>query len=214
MDWVTFDQEKDGMTTAQEDLLADLFMAQFDDKYHNPRMDKFRSLYRLSKLAKGGNILELGTYHGGGAIACGWGAQASGRHVQVYTIDDYVKKKEWIGYGVFVPEDKDVFLKNIEKAGVKEDVHLVQMEADEAQKWWMDNRKPIALLFWDLGGQRLFGDFVKWHTFIEVGGIFAVHDTADCKFGFTTVKNVAEAAGVWKYEGQMPGFVYLLRRLA
>lgn len=213
MDWDMISNQNEGLSPEQEGLLAELFMKQFPDPYHNPRMDKARSLYKLAKLAKGGCVVELGTYHGCGAIACAWGTQAAGRHVQVYTVDDYVRKPEWIGNDWYVPEDKGVFLANVERAKVKENVHLIQLDADAAQAWWPSTGHAISLFFWDLGGQRLFDDFVKWHTFVEKGGLFAVHDTGDCKFGFNTVKVIAEAAGAWKFEGQMQGYVYLLRRL-
>ena len=51
------------------DLLAELFMGKFSDPYNNPRMRKCEALYQMAKEAKGGCIVELGTYRGCGAIA-------------------------------------------------------------------------------------------------------------------------------------------------
>lgn len=204
--------DKSVMSAEQEALQAELFCSHFPDPFHNPRIDKARSLYRLGYAAQGGCILELGTYHGCGTIALAWGAEAAGRYVQVYTIDPYIKQSGWIGEP-YVPEDKGIFLDNVAKAGVTGCVHLVQMGADEALPWWGEQKHAVSVLFWDIGGDRLLGDFIKWHVFVGEGGLFAVHDTSDRKFGFDTVSGIAQAAGVWKFEGQMPGYVYMLRRV-
>lgn len=209
MDWDTNSERKDDMTPEQEGLMAELFMAQFPDKYHNSRIDKARSLYRLAKLARVGRILELGTYHGCGAIALAWGAAAGKRNLVVQTCDDFKEKKGWIGepYG---PEDMKIFLGNVARAEVK--VELFNCTEEELYPKWEQWKHPIALLFWDIGGDRLLSDFIKWHSFIAPGGAFAIHDTADCKFGFQQVRAIALATGTWTFERQMPGYVYVLRR--
>ncbi len=204
--------DRSRLSKRQEALLADLFMEQFPDPYQNPRMDKARSLYKLAREAKGGVIVELGTYHGCGAISLAWGTAAGGK-LPVITIDDYTPKRGWIGepYG---PQDRVKFWNNVHLAGMGKKIELLEMDVDAALEYWIEDIQPapVALLFWDIGGKRLFEDFLKWSSLIVQGGVFAIHDTADCKFGLDQVRLKAQAAGEWKYEGMLPGYVYVLRR--
>lgn len=203
----------DKLSTRQESLLADLFMDQFPNQLDNPRMDKARSLYKLAREAVGGVIVELGTYHGCGAISLAWGTSA-GHHLPVFTIDDYLSKNGWIGEA-YEPQDREIFWRNVHIAGMGKKIELLEINADAANHGWLEGipASPIALLFWDIGGARLFDDFIKWQSLIVKGGVFAIHDTADKKFGFDQVCLLAQAAGEWKFEGMMPGYVYVLRRL-
>jgi hypothetical protein len=202
-----------GMTKKQVNLLAELFMGQFPDPYHNPRIDKAISLYTLAQSVKDGVILELGTYHGCGSIALAWGAMKGATvdtiPIPVITCDDYTPKRGWIGepYG---PEDKAIFFHNVAKARVK--VSLMEMDESALLAQWAKMQKPfIGLLFWDLGGGRLVSDFERWSPLVMPGGVFAIHDTGDRKFGTSKVIGYAEQHG-WTYEVEMAGFIYVLRR--
>src|SRR5574341_1681203 len=129
------------MSEEQEKLLAELFMGQFHDRYHNPRMDKARSLFALAGEVKSGAIVELGTYHGCGAISLAWGALG----LPVITIDDYTEKKGWIGepYG---PKDRGIFRESIARAGVTIQITLFDMDVDKVSDWWLTVRNDIGLL--------------------------------------------------------------------
>lgn len=200
------------LTVEQRELLRELFMAGMfkqADEYDNPRMRKAESLYQLATVANG-PILEIGTYQGCGAISLYWGSQAGTRQ-PVMTCDDYTSKKGWIGES-YTTVDKDIFLKNLHRANAK--VRLFQMDASTLLDKWKVRQPWIGLLFWDIGGERLFDDFVRWNAYILPGGVFAIHDTANKAFGFDRVRLLALATGSWECEElPMPGWVYILRRI-
>jgi len=150
-------------------------------------------LYHYAKEARGGMIVELGAYVGKCAIILAFGTRA-GAELKVYTIDAYKKRRGPHGesYG---PRDKKVFLKNIATAGV--DVELIQMDIDEAfalhEYFW---KQGLALVYWDIGGDRIGHDFSNWSRFVVPGGFFLSKNTYN---PFDSVPVILEALeeGSW-----------------
>jgi len=148
-----------------------------------PRREKCRALFRHAQRVKNGCIVELGTAHGTGAIALALGA---GKGTQVFTIDDFAKRKGWATepYG---PENERTCTENCGKAGV--DVTIVKAPAEMAHKEWF---VPINLLHWDLGMfSGMSRDFQNWDKFMVKGGKFLMHDTMDRKLGSIELEHYA-----------------------
>lgn len=174
-----------------KDLLAELFMDQFQNRYHNPRMEKCNVLYRLAQEAQGGAIVEFGTFHGCGAISLAFGSR-DGNGCPVYTIDDYPQERiGWAGerYG---SKDEAVFWHNVELAGVS--IQLLKQPVASAVKEWS---QPASLIFWDTAGDRMLDDFRSWSPYMVPGSLFVMHDTGDKRFGSPQVIQVALREG-WK----------------
>lgn len=204
--------KQDGMTAGQYALLEELFMDVFPDRRNNPRMMKSETLYKLAKQAHSGAIVELGTWHGNGAISLAWGTRA-GNGCPVHTVDPFVESYGWIGEP-YHPEDLDIFRANI--ARTKVGIHLHQMTSQDAARAWIG---PIALLFWDVGGKgpdetRAFlqSDFDAWGPHVIPGGLYAVHEPGDHQFGGRSLIERAQESGAWGEVVQYAGYVWTLRR--
>lgn len=146
-----------------------------------PRADKCHSLYNLAKSAKApGVILELGTYHGCGALALYFGTQAGGR-LQVVTVDDYEEKQGWAGepYGA---ADEFTAVQNFINAGVpKPEIFMWKAECNAAAKGFPH---IVSLFWWDLGcANRIEFDVIAWRRRFRDGTLVALHDTADGRLG-------------------------------
>jgi hypothetical protein len=72
-------------------LLRRLFCSTPTETTNDIRMARLEALYELGKVAAGGAIVELGTYHGAGATAL-WMGTRDGHGCDVYTIDDYADR--------------------------------------------------------------------------------------------------------------------------
>jgi predicted O-methyltransferase YrrM len=153
------------------------------DPMPKPRLYKCAALYNLARVAEGpGAIVELGTFHGIGAIALWYGSVAESR-LPVYTIDAYTPRKGWANerYG---PDDREIAYKNYATAGilpkvldgrpffapVRDDIY------DAALTWQI----PISLFFWDLGcSNSVDQSLTAWEKHFKPGTIIALHDTSD-----------------------------------
>lgn len=163
-------------------------------------------LFNLASEVENGCIVELGTFHGAGTIVLARGARA-GYGAPVYTIDDYIEKRGWIGepYG---PKDKAVFRKNIREAGVH--VTLIQKDHHEAARFW---NEPIGYLGWDSGSKKTFWkDWLEWSKHILVGGVAVIRDTAHGDLGATI--RIPEICATGEFvEEEYVGGVTVLRRV-
>lgn len=174
-----------------KDLLAELFMDQFKNRYGNPRMEKCEALYQMGKFAWGGAIVEFGTFHGCGAISLALGSR-DGNGCPVYTIDDYPQERfGWAGER-YCSEDEATLWANVALAEVM--VNLINKPVHEAAKEW---EGPISLIFWDTAGDDMLGDWRAWSPFMVPGSLFAMHDTGDKRFGSPAVIRAAIDEG-WK----------------
>jgi predicted O-methyltransferase YrrM len=168
-----------------KELLAELFMGDFANPMSNNRMAKCEALYQMAREAWGGAIVELGTYHGCGAISLASGSR-DGNCCPIYTIDDYPDERVgWAGER-YCSEDEAIFWENIELADI--DVTLIKKPVPEAFKEW---NQPISLIFWDISGDDMLGDFMSWSRYLIPGALFAMHDTGDKRFGSPEVIRAA-----------------------
>lgn len=168
-----------------------------------PRRQKCKTLYRLAKRSTG-NIVELGTWHGNGAITLCLGKAPN---QLVFTIDDFKAKKGWAGesYG---PDDKAMFHKNCDSAKVYP--VLIAKSIEEAIKEWS---LPIGLLFWDTGQNSVDAAMKQWEPFIEPGGILALHDTYSNIFKANEYMRKMVSDGKYCQYEVMPGGVHVAVKL-
>lgn len=171
------------------------------------RMNRLAALYELGKAAKGGCIVELGTYHGAGSTAMWLGTQR-GYACDVYTIDDYLPHTGPAGetYGI---EDYYKFSALLQVSGAMF-CHFFKSFQAAAKVW----NKPVVLLYWDGIEQTIVQDFMAWRQHIVIGGTFAVHDHID-QFGTQSWFDALSFRDEWKrgpeYHG---GGIYTVVRLA
>lgn len=169
------------------DLIADWFCGTFADPYRNPRMAKSLGLYRLAASApSSGTIVELGAYHGNGAVSLAAGA--GGKRI-VFTIDDFDHHVDWVGNNPG-RADKALLLLNIQESRLP--ISWIDRSTEEMAKiWW----QPIALLFWDTGSDSLVDDFEVWSKHLVSGGMFVMHDTDERQFHSDEVTRLAVERG-------------------
>ena len=162
------------------------------------RRHKIRTLYELATEAQGGCIVELGAYHGLGAINLALGAR-DGSGPKVYTVDDFLARTAHAGQ-TYVPENKAQFLKNILDAGV--DVTLVNADIFQAADTWTE---PIALLVGDTGDHSPDQFFQAWGRHIVPGGVFAHKMEEPRPFNFMPAD--------WRRWREVPaGLVYSIKK--
>ena len=133
-------------------------------------------LTRLASEVEEGCIVEVGSYRGMSTIAIAKGAAA---HVPVYAIEPHECFKGVLG-GVFGPEDRRAFFENMLRAGVVEQVRLVNLSSEVVAPGW---RLPVGLLWID-GDHRYEAvrrDFECWVPHLR--GKVAFHDTIQPMLG-------------------------------
>jgi len=163
-------------------------------------------LYNLAKNVEKGVIVELGTHHGYGAIALAFGTRA-GHNRPVYTVDDYVGRKDWIRTK-YPPSDYNTFQNNIAATGTTEIIHIKKSAFDAGAEWCTDaylnkhNVGPahfvykVGLLYIDTGNAETTKyDFWAWAPHIMKGGIVAMRDTNARNVGTDIVAKQAVKTG-------------------
>jgi predicted O-methyltransferase YrrM len=166
-------------------------------------MVKSIGLYQLAATVKQGVIVEIGTYHGNGAIALASGAV--GR--TVYTIDDYADYVGWIGehYGA---ADRVIMQEHLRQVNLP--IEWIDSSSERAALKW---DKPIGLLYWDIGGaEPLRADFERWGRHVMSGGLFVIHDTLDRKFESDVIIRRAMTGGLWEAGPQLPMLYCLVKK--
>lgn len=143
------------------------------DQMPKHRIDKCRSLHHLASITPSGIIVELGTYHGIGAIALYYGS-CSGKNLGVFTVDDYVKKRGWAGE-IYEFDDIRKAKGNFREANAR----VYQIIGDAESVGYAIGEVKIGLLFWDTGSYNVIKDTENWIDKIIPGGFFVIHDTAD-----------------------------------
>lgn len=154
-------------------------------------------LYKMAMNTTEGCIVELGTFHGAGTIQLCLGTRA-GSNLPVYTIDDYTRKKGWIGE-TYKPRDRRKFRRNLRRAGVE--AFLIKMDIDEAVIGW---EAPIGLWYHDVGRvqnrpNRFWSDWIKWNKHILPGGHALIKDTEHGDFGATEKIDLILGTGAWEH---------------
>lgn len=171
-------------------LLKRLFCSTDVETTNVIRMHRLEALYELGKAARGGCIVELGTYYGAGATAMWFGTQR-GYACDVYTIDDYLPHTGPAGetYGI---EDYYTFSALLQSSGAMF-CHFFKSFRAAAKMW----TKPVALLYWDGIEDTLASDVFAWARHIIIGGTVAIHDHID-QFHTQEFIKYFEGNGKWK----------------
>jgi predicted O-methyltransferase YrrM len=137
-----------------------------------PRVEKCEVLYDLAKNVDNGCIVELGTYHGIGAITLYFGAEA-GHGADVFTVDDYKTRSGWAGE-VYAAPDQYIYYDNVKKTRAQP-LFIKSSFEWLGYTWW----PPIGLLFWDAGMPKpaMLKHIREWFPVVVEGGIIYLHDT-------------------------------------
>lgn len=166
------------------------------DEYQNSRVAKLRGLFALASSIKQGAIVELGVWRGRGLIALAFGA-AYGAQVPVYGVDHWLY--EVLEGQAYRPGDAVVCVEKLDRAGQLAaklgktfDAQLITGEVSEIAEAW--TREPVGLIHWDVGVD-LEEHFQGWSRLLLPGGIFAIHDTKDRRFGSDRVIDAALSRG-------------------
>ncbi len=136
--------------------------------------DECLLLMRLASQVREGVIVEIGSYRGRSAIALAMGA-SRGPSAPVYAIEPHEDFTGVLG-GRFGPDDKKVFQRNIERAGLSRAIHLTSATSETAAKSW---NLEIGLLWID-GDHRYEAvkkDFELWSPFLNTDGRIAFDDS-------------------------------------
>lgn len=142
------------------------------------RIFKYNVLMSEASRVESGVIVELGTYHGAGAVALAIGTQLTHK-VPVYTIDDYSYKTGWAGEA-YTNEDERIFKSKMFEYPDLE-IRFIKGNISNISLQWS---RQIGLLFWDLGCMdRMLADIWAWGRFIIPNGRVIIHDTFDFKLG-------------------------------
>lgn len=155
-------------------------------------------LSNLASTIKSGCIVEIGSYRGRSTIALAWGSKL-GHNVPVYAIEPHLPFRGALG-GVFGPQDRVQFFKNVLFAGVPEVVNLVNLKSEDAAKGW---NQRISLLWID--GDHTYKavkrDFTSWEPFVVNGGLIAFHDSVNPELGpYKLLKEIISSGGLDQIE--------------
>jgi len=152
-------------------------------------------LFNLASRISSGCIVEIGSYRGRSTVALASGSM-TGSRVAVYAIEPHESFTGALG-GVFGPQDRKEFFKNVLRTGVGEIVRLVNLPSKVVSKGW---DKEIALLWID-GDHKYEAvrrDFDCWEPFVVKGGIIAFHDSKDPELGPSKVIDEAISSRKFK----------------
>jgi len=131
-------------------------------------------LTRLAREVEEGCIVEIGSWRGMSTIALAKGAQ-----VPVYAIEPHEQFTGVLG-GTFGPIDRRAFFENLLRAGVVEQVRLVNLSSEVVTPGW---QMPVGLLWID-GDHRYEAvrrDFDSWEPHLR--GKVAFHDAIQPTLG-------------------------------
>jgi hypothetical protein len=138
------------------------------------------ALYELARDARGGAVVEVGSYRGRSAVALGLGARDGGR-APVFAFDPHEPFVGVLG-GEFGPADRAAFYRAMLDTGCFEHVRLVNLSSEVVAPGW---RAPIALLFLD--GDHTYGgvrrDWDCWSGALAPGATVAFDDATDPELG-------------------------------
>ena len=153
-------------------------------------------------VAPGGRIVEIGSFRGRSTIMLALGAPEG---VEVVAIDPHAGNdrgpQEISGFEAEAADDHEVFVANLEKAGVLDRVTVVRKFSHEAHA---DVAGEVDLLWVD--GAHRYGpahdDLRQWGDRVRPGGRMMVHDSW-CSVGVTLATLAAVTVkGGWRYDGR------------
>jgi len=149
-----------------------------------------------SRVPRGGNIVELGSYRARSTIALAMGARLAG--ATVYAVDyhpDYIAVDT--AYGMF---DNQAYYENVARHGVGGVIKTLNISSFEASCLWQMHKEPIDLLWIDAGHQyeEVKEDFTLWNYHVTPNGKIAMHDTSGHFPDVSRFVDELLAAGEWK----------------
>jgi predicted O-methyltransferase YrrM len=134
-------------------------------------------LYLLARDVPGpGVILEIGSYKGLATVALAYGARHGG-HAQVHTVDPHTGDRQDLeARELNVLSSEADFRRNIERAGVVEEVVAYTMTSDELSSRWQAGE--IRVLFIDgwHSYDAVASDLSNWVPRLATGGVVVVDD--------------------------------------
>lgn len=158
---------------------------------------------RARALEPGSRIVEIGSFRGRSAIVLG---HAAAEQVEVVAIDPHAGNdrgpSEWSGPAEAGQGDHEIFLDNLERAGVAGRVRYVR----EFSRGALDAVKgPIDMLYVD-GSHRpaeAAADIRAWGARVRLGGTLLVHDTFSSAGVTLAVVATLFAGGDFRYVGRV-----------
>ncbi len=132
---------------------------------------------RASELRPGDRIVEIGSFHGRSAIVL---ASAAPAGVEIVTIDPHGGNDrgphEFEGFADEAEQDHQIFLGNLERAGVRHRIHHLRKYSHDAVA---DVPGEIELLYID-GAHRYrpaLDDIRRWAPKVPLKGTLLIHDS-------------------------------------
>jgi len=157
---------------------------------------------RAAAVPAGGRIVEIGSFRGRSTIAI---ARSANPETEIMAIDPHAGNdrgpQEIDGYAEAAAEDSEVFLANLDRAGVRERVCYVRKFSHEAVG---DVTGPIDLLHID-GAHRLGparDDIRHWGARVVPGGAMLIHDAFSSVGVTAAIAAELAFAGQWRYAGR------------
>jgi len=157
---------------------------------------------RAAATARGGRIVEIGSFRGRSTVAI---ARSAPDGVEIVAIDPHAGNdrgpQEIEGYEAEAAQDNEVFLKNLARAGVSDKVRHVRKFSNEALD---DVADPIDVLHID-GAHRFAparSDIVTWGARVSPGGSMLIHDSFSSIGVTLAIFSSLLFSGRWRYVGR------------
>jgi predicted O-methyltransferase YrrM len=149
-----------------------------------------------------GRIVEIGSFRGRSLIAI---ARSAPPGTEIVAIDPHAGNdrgpQEIAGFETEAAEDSEIFLANLERAGVRDRVRYVRKFSHDALD---DVAEPIDLLHID--GAHRFGparsDIRSWGGRVGPGGTMLIHDSFSSVGVTGAIAAELLASGQWRYAGR------------
>ncbi len=163
-----------------------------------------------------GCIVELGAWIGGTTV-CLAAASRLAKAGPVYAVDTFAGADPdcQARIGHYGGSTRDLFQRNLQRAGVTASVHVLGTTTVEAARTWSTQaQSPIRLLFIDADHRyaRVREDFETWIPHVAHGGVVAWHDYDDAHAGVVQAVDEAVATGVVVNPETVPGLLWAYKR--
>jgi len=174
--WPRYHQELVVPETARPSFEA-IFRSLADVKGWMTRAQAARLWERAGSMDPGERIVEIGSYHGRSAIVL---ASSAPEGVQIICIDPHggtdVGPWEYEGEAVEGQRDHEIYLANLERAGVLDRITHVRKLSQEAMD---DVPGPVELLYIDSAHRfsLAWADLKVWSPKVAPGGVMLIHDS-------------------------------------
>jgi predicted O-methyltransferase YrrM len=157
---------------------------------------------RAAAVPAGGRVVEIGSFRGRSMIAI---ARSAGRGVEIVAIDPHAGNdrgpQEIEGFAAAAAQDSEVFLANLDRAGVRERVTYVRRFSHDALDVVPG---PIDLLHID-GAHRFSparDDVRRWGGKVAPGGTMLIHDAFSSVGVTAAIGAELTLARGWRYIGR------------